>query len=757
MFERKKIAAFTAGLLICAYAAVPAANAFAEETTADVQSETESAFELDEETDETYTKSGDFMYSMTHDGTVCIEDCTSTSEVLEIPDTLDGIAVTELGAKAFGSDPDATPFTEISLPASINYISDDNPFVFCTKLKKISVAKDSKDFCDEDGILYSKSKDKLICYPNMKGGNEFAIPDSVKTIGTSALYDTGLTEITFPSGLENISFFSLSGLTRLLTVDLSGTKVEEIKPYAFSGCSSLREVKLPEQLTYIGGGAFSGCKALKDITFPSTLVEIGQYAFVNTGLTAAVIPDNVAEIGYCAFGYSTNDYGNITADDSFTMVGKINSAAQKYATDSDTEYDYKNNFVFLTPDEYQERQDYLNVERVKSGDFEYGLTGDGAVLTCCYSEDDVITVPEEIEGHKITKIYPSCFGLVEATEIILPDSIEELREMAFYNCKNLKKITIPASVKVIGDRAFDSCAALESVEICGAETIGDCIFCDCSALKTVKISGNVKEWKDEEPFIFCTALEDISITGDGIYCSDNGIMYSKDKTVLAAYPACKTGKSFTAPSGVTEIKQSAFANNQYLESVKLPDVTVINSYAFEGCTKLTHIEISDSLKKLGFDAFYDCTALKSLRLPESLTEIGEFAFGYCYDDTADTENGASEDVLVDGFTLYAPKDSAAYKYAKNEGIKVVTGTKMIFGKNISAAFIYTLIGLVAAAILAFLGISAGKKMKNRPEKKRPKAEKPENDDDDDEDEDDEEEEADDENGEEDESTDEDDE
>lgn len=125
MFDRKKTAAFIAGMLICAYAAVPTIHAFAEDYL--VEGETEAATSTD-----TYTKSGDFMYSLTTDGKVCIEDCTSTAEDLVIPDTLDGIAVTELGRSALGSDHENNTFKSVTIPASVTYISADNPFVFCT-------------------------------------------------------------------------------------------------------------------------------------------------------------------------------------------------------------------------------------------------------------------------------------------------------------------------------------------------------------------------------------------------------------------------------------------------------------------------------------------------------------------------------------------------------------------------------------------------------------------------------------------------
>ena len=162
MLERKKIAAFISGLLICAYAAVPVTNVFAEDEKEDTSVSDELQENDDEETDDTYIKSGDFMYSKTHDNTVCIEDYTGTSAILEVPDKIDGIAVTELGKTAFGSDPDNNPITEIKLPASITYISDSNPFMYCTKLEKVSVAKDNKDYCTEDNILYTKSKDNAL-------------------------------------------------------------------------------------------------------------------------------------------------------------------------------------------------------------------------------------------------------------------------------------------------------------------------------------------------------------------------------------------------------------------------------------------------------------------------------------------------------------------------------------------------------------------------------------------------------------------
>ena len=254
--------------------------------------------------------------------------------------------------------------------------------------------------------------------------------------------------------------------------------------------------------------------------------------------------------------------------------------------------------------------------------------------------------------------------------------------------------------------------ALESVEFLGAETIGNQIFRECSALKTVKADGCLKEWNDEEPFLYAIGLEDITITeGDGNFSSENGVLYNKDKSVLIAYPPAKTETEFIAPKGLKEISQSAFIRALNLKKVEIPEADVINAYAFEGCENLTEVKLSDSLTTLGADAFYNCNALKSLHLPDTLVNIGTCAFGYYHDDNADVETGAPSDVLVEGFKLYTVKDCEACKWAKDAGIEVITGTTEIFGKNISKGFLYTVGGIIAAFILGIIGAFTGKKIK----------------------------------------------
>ncbi|MBR6967073.1 MAG: leucine-rich repeat protein [Ruminococcus sp.] len=713
MFDRKKTAAFIAGLLICASTAAAPLSAHAVEGWGipDISEQTTAAPD--------YEKSGVFSYSVTRDNTVCIEDCSSTEESLTIPDTLEGMKVTELGRTALGSDPDSNTFTSVEIPASIEYISADNLFMYCTKLREVKVAEGNANYCAEDGVLYTKDKSELLCYPMCKEGSSFTVPDGVKKIGNAAFYDTALGDVKLSADVEELGYFAFGSLKGMKSLDLSGTSIHTLGSYAFSGCDNLGEIILPDTLEAIGGGAFAGCKNLTDITIPDSVTSIGQFAFADTGLDHILVPETVEEIGYSAFGYYTDPSGEMKAKTDFTIIGTPNSAAHRYSVDSDTDYNYQNSFDFLTPSQYEEQRALLALDRKEDGDFEYAEVSGCAVLTLCKSQEKSIKIPDTLGGIKVIKIYPAAFTNTQAETIELPDTVEELREMSFYSCPELVRIKIPASVKIIGNNAFDNCQKLEEIEFEGAETIGSSVFCNCSALKKVTAAGCLQEWKGDEPFVYCTSLEEINITeGDGNYMSENGILYTKDGKKLIGYPAAKTDREYTARAGLEEICQSAFIKAVSLEKADLTGVKKIGAYAFEDCEKLSEVIFTEGLESVDSDAFYGCTSLLSVRLPESLKNIGDGAFGFYHNDSADTANGEDPNTLVEGFRIYARKNSEGYQYAKANGIEVISGTAKVFGKNMDVRFLAVLGGLIAAAVLALTGRAIGKNVKKKKAEKQ---------------------------------------
>lgn len=701
MFKYKKITAFLMSLLIYFSASHPINSVFAEETeeTAtesvadEEQSETEEDYETQNENDN-YITSGDFMYSVIDDGTVCIENCTSTETDLIIPENIDGMTVAELSGKAFGDTPDQ-PYETISIPASVTYISQDNPFMYCPSLREITVDSANKDYISENGVIYSNDKSMLICYPQAKDGKSFDIPEGVKEIGVAGIYGTKLSEIKFPSSLTSINSFGLGGNVNLKSADMSGTAVESISTAGFVECTSLSEVLLPDTLVAIDMAVFMSCESLEEIKLPDSLTYVGQSAFMGTALTQIEIPDSVSEIGYSAFGYIDDE----TTVDGFLIIGSYNSAAYTYAKDYDDEYDYKNDFEFTTHEANAELEEYNSFDKSMYGDFEYTEIDGEAVITGCTSVDIKIEVPSEIDGMTVTRIYTSAFGGCTAEEIIIPESVKAIDKLAFYNCSYLKNLTIS-----------------------GAETIGESAFALCNSLENITISGNCKNIEDDEPFISCSMLKSITVTdGDGEYSSENGVLYNKDKTVLLVYPSAKSDKKFTVPSGVKDIGMSAFCYNLYLEEADLTGVETIGAYAFEGNKSLKKAVLSKNLKTVDIYAFADCPNLMGIRVYKNTDEIGIYAFGYKYDSAA-AESGetVSEDnmVTVDGFKIYADKDSTAYNYANACGIEVVTGTIELFGKNVVVGFLWAVGGIIVALIVGLTGFFTVKNVKKKKAGKR---------------------------------------
>ncbi len=172
-------------------------------------------------------------------------------------------------------------------------------------------------------------------------------------------------------------------------------------------------------------------------------------------------------------------------------------------------------------------------------------------------------------------------------------SVTSIGSDAFLNCSSLTAVTIPDGVTSIGSYAFRSCSSLTAVTIPeGVATIGNYAFGYCSSLTAVNIPAsaiNIGNWV----FDACTALTQINVaSGNTAYCSENGILFNKDKTTLICYPAGKPQLEYTIPSSVTVIGENAFAYCDALTQVTIPaSVTSIGEWAFDGCTALTEMTV----------------------------------------------------------------------------------------------------------------------------------------------------------------------
>ena len=356
----------------------------------------------------TWTLSSDG--TLTISGTGDMEGAPWLSQRDEIKKVVIKDGVTSIGGGAFSG---CYGLTSVTIPNSVTGI-EQYAFYNCSGLSSITIPNSvtsigssafygTKWYDNQpDGVVYA-GKVLYVYKGTMPSNTKIDIKDGTKGIGGSAFSGcSGLTSVTIPNSVTWIgesAFYGCSGLTSI-TIPNSVTSIGE---YAFRNCSSLTSVTIPNSVTSIGGGAFYGCSGLTSVTIPNSVTSIGGAAFAEcSGLTSITIPNSVTSIGGFAF---------------------------------------------------------------------YGCSG----LTS-------LTIPNSvtsIEG----AAFAECSGL---TSLTIPNSVTSIGNNAFYRCSGLTSVTIPNSVTSIGDYAFSGCSGLTSISFPNSVTsIGNSAFYGCSGLTSI--------------------------------------------------------------------------------------------------------------------------------------------------------------------------------------------------------------------------------------------------------------------------------
>ena len=254
------------------------------------------------------------------------------------------------------------------------------------------------------------------------------------------------------------------------------------------------------------------------------------------------------------------------------------------------------------------------------GDFEYELLDDGTVEITGYTgSTETLEIPSEIDGKSVTTIGDYAFWDCDSlTSVTIPDSVTSIGNCAFWGCDSLVTIAIPASVTGIGREVFYSCDSLSSIDV----------------------SEN-----------------------NNCYCSENGVLFNKDKTELIQYPSGNPDTSYSIPNIVSIIYQYAFLQCKSLKSIVIPNsVKTIGYSAFWHCKSLESITIPNSVETIAGFAFYCCDSLKNVMISKSVKNIGDNAFDEC--GALESINVSSENEKyssIDGI-LYSKDFSTLIRY-----------------------------------------------------------------------------------------------
>jgi hypothetical protein len=466
-------------------------------------------------------------------------------------------------------------------------------FEYCKYLKNITI-----------GGNIEKIDEECFCSSGLQNVN--ITNNNLKSIERSAFYNcTELESINLPDSIISISRYAFRNCTELRYINLSNNIIH-IDEYAFNNCRNLSSINIPSNnnFTSIDNSVFAGCSGLTSVNIPSNVTAIGDSAFAScTNLSTINISNNIAIIDSNAFSNCTN-LENIIIQDT------INN-----------NYDNKG---------YIGRYAFRNCNLLKSITIPKSIYG---IKSNAFSSSI-----EEInfqDNSNLKEISNEAFADTNIESIYLPDGIETLGDIIFFNCANLKEVSIPGTVKEIKYQLFTHDDAFHPnvnniILNEGTEKIARNVFYKCNNLKKMYFPSTINNLEPEfdEHTLF---TEYIVSEENQTYCSIDGIIYSKNMEILVRYPPRKSIDNFIIPDGVKEIKENACNNScNITNSIIIPDSVIkIGEYAFPYIWYVKNIRLSNNITKIENSTFNNCQALETINLPNSITSIGKEAFAGC--------------------------------------------------------------------------------------------------------------------------------
>ena len=410
--------------------------------------------------------------------------------------------------------------------------------------------------------------------------------------------------------------------------EMFNSPVTEIGAFAFSDCTAITGIFLPDSITTIGENSFHNCASLTNIIIPDTVTLMGSNVF--GGCTA------LTDIYYLG----TEDVWN----DLIAVNGNSITATVHFIGDNGND-DIENNTINIS-----DQTVTLGTTEVPVVLTINSTTGFNMALVKLSSTIGAVTKPVNIisSDHPATITYPE--GTTDYGSFFIDAMNTETADG--YVLGNVTSATIEVVFAVgadvvvgdydvvisrteaasVNEEVFDFVCNTGKITVDEAVETVDFEYTVTDGEVTItKYIGNASE------VVIPSEIEGYPVTTIGsnafIYCNSvTSIVIPETVTTLCvgAFTACGSLISIVIPETVTDIGDYIFQDCGSLQTVTLPEgITNIPNGLFYYCGSLSSVTIPESVTAIGSNAFYSCTSLTSINIPVGVKNIGAFAFCVC--------------------------------------------------------------------------------------------------------------------------------
>ena len=590
-----------------------------------------------------------------------IDTCTDTD--IYIPEFVEGIPVRTIAGKAFY---DNSHITKIVIPDGVKTI-EGNAIWNCSALTTLvlpetltTIASNGIGNCaklnytvTEDGCKYlGTATNEYFILMDVQDNLAIEItihPDTTMIYSSAFSKCTKMTSVSIPENVWYIGFFAFRDCDSLVSIAIP-EGVKRIENFVFVDCDSLKNVTLPSSATYMGHDFFSGCPSVEKVTVHAdnpnyfsagNCIIKKSNGTLMSGCVSSVIPKDgsVLRINNCAFQEVPITY--VVIPEGVASIGS--NAFNKCqltkivipATVTSISNGAFNNNTSLTTVVYNGTAEQWAA--ISIGSNNTVLTEANIVFD---SAEESLAYKELADG----TLAVSGIGTVTATDIEIPaevngKAVTQIASKAFYKNPKITAVKIPDSVVYISGGAFNACSKLTDVSFGnGLIEIGSQAFYS-TAIQEAILPETVEKIGDQA-FFRCNELQFVYIpkSVQTIGAEAFGRTARLDEFVVEeGNPAYK----FVDGCLISINDKTLICGTSEAVIPTDGSVETIAKYAFGDVDHLDVLYIPDSIKTIETFAFIFCEYLTEVEIPASVTYIAQDAFRGCYqltDFTVDPKN-----------------------------------------------------------------------------------------------------------------------